>query len=196
MDLRFELKKPYLEIYVWEDLWKKVDNQLIKDYLPSIKQCRTLEALEEAFSCIELKIAKNFLVKQLSFRRYLAGELRAKMERRCLSNEVICAALTWAEQLGYLHQEEDLCAFIDKELQSGRGPKMIAWKLQSKERDCDAAALVRSRVSQEKEVEVIKQLLSARLKRHSLEKTRTFLSRRGFYASSIQIALSAGKTLQ
>lgn len=152
--------------------------------------------LEELFSAMEKRQARQFVLKRLAIKSYATAELRQKLEERLVSAEVIEAVIDEFEQLGYLNDREWIAAFLRQK--SREGPRLLAAKLRAK--GLPEEMIFEALASHKNPAEEQNQLLSLLKTRYRTKNLTDFkekqkviasLARKGFDISSIKQAIDA-----
>lgn len=135
MVLKLEIKKddPKTLILYWEgEIWREVCKSLFFNDLKKFPADLQREDFYSRFTLLEEKIAKRYVVYQLSRRNFLSSELEAKLLAKGFSSNSVKAALSSCCEKGYLNDAEEIARMFAKEIRKGHSSKATYFKLKQK----------------------------------------------------------------
>lgn len=113
------------------DLWHQVHASIFGKF-PKFPETYSQEELDELFSLLERKGAKNFLLRRLAMKNYHSTELLAALAKRGVDEAVSLPLLAEFSQQGYLNDEAWLNSSIRALRQQRFGFKAIEMKMRMK----------------------------------------------------------------
>jgi SOS response regulatory protein OraA/RecX len=134
MDIKITTAKEdskLINIIIDDRVWKKLRKSLFINHLNDIRECLSLNELEEKFEAIEQKIAKHKAIALLAARSYFSCDLKRKLESLGLSPKTVTLVLKDCKHLGYLNDDEKSKMLVVKLINKGYGPHFIAGHLKA-----------------------------------------------------------------
>jgi len=174
-----------IEIFVDQQPWKIVRKSLFLKELSALLKAATEEELQEIFSQIETRVAKEAALFLLARRSYFTQELAGKLRQKKLSSTSITYAISECQRLGYLDDALRTKSLVASQKARGVGPRLIALKLRQKSggvkcEELEVGALDAARLYLDKRFK--KRVLT----REERQKAFMALQRRGFDLNTIQ----------
>lgn len=125
-------RKTQLWIYLDGEKWRTGDTAILgkKPDLPATSNC--LNELEDVYTSLEYKGARNYVYRKLASRSFSSFELLTLLTNKFVSDLNCQKIIDELTQQGYLNDDEWAEAFIKSQTRKKNGPKAILRKLQSK----------------------------------------------------------------
>lgn len=174
------VRKGYLEIFLDEELWKRVPRRYFRKHISNLLEA---EDFKKEFASIEKKEAMQLGLDLLAERAYTKKNLRETMARRNLSNAAINEAIAKLEP--YLDDEAMVRSMVRVMKQRGKGPRYILQRLRLK---CDFSqeeiqTFIDDELTHEEQLEMAKTLLKKKFRKVTWEnraKANRLLVSRGY----------------
>ena len=173
--MSFRLSKSRFDPTIFEIYENEIIADEIRIAFPVKKIPFAFDSLEEIHQWVqetESKLAWHSACASLAIRNHASQQLKAKLERKGFSSDVIEKTTAKLVDMGLIKDDEWIFALIEKELRSGHGPRYIEAKLRSQGIPFSEG---RKMVTKERQQEAIERLIK---KKGSMDKAA--LLRRGF----------------
>lgn len=131
----------------------------------------------------EHKKAEDYLLNLLSYRPYSCEEVRIRMRRKGVKEEVIEETINQAKRAGYLNDLEFAKMWVESRLKfKPRSVRQLKQELKEKGIALETIEKVTEEINEEEEYNLAKRLVEQKLRRGSLswDKMGSYLGRRGF----------------
>jgi regulatory protein len=189
-----KFKKTY-QLFLDDDLWETVHVSIFGNR-PNFGEVQSVEELNEKFTSLEFKGAKNFVLRRLTQKNYHSAELEKALKVRLVSPGVISQILEDFIRLGYLNDEAWLSSFVRSLRLQKFGFNSILLKLRRKGISDDVAHQVIQEIKENEleegnEQASIQKLLETRYKNRDLsirkerDKVIAALVRKGYQFDDI-----------
>jgi len=140
----------------------------------------------------EYKKAEDYLLNLLGYRPYSCEEVRIRMRRKGVKEEIIEETINQAKRAGYLNDLEFAKMWVESRLKfKPRSRRQLRQELREKGIAEDSIEKVTEEINEEEEYNLAKRLVEQKLRRSSLswDKMGSYLGRRGFSFEIIRKAL-------
>ncbi|MBY0529731.1 MAG: recombination regulator RecX [Rhabdochlamydiaceae bacterium] len=121
-----------LDLFWGEELFCTVVKKLFFKELRRLSSLLDFAEFKQRWRELEVKIAKQEVIKLLSKKGYLSDELRQKLALKHFSDESIEQAISFTQTSGYIDDEIEIQRLVKSSLRKGKGPKAVLHQLKQK----------------------------------------------------------------
>lgn len=144
----------------------------------------------------KIKKARNRVLRLLTYRARCVAEIRADLERKLYTPEVIEAVIAEMLRYGYLNDESFAAEYVEYRKLRGYGPKRVRYELIARGLDKEIVdAQLEEKFDEEEDLARMRSMLQRRIEREAeidnrwLQRQAAFLQRRGFQDGLIMTVL-------
>jgi len=112
--------------------WAKVYRRYFFRKIKTLSKDLTLDEIYKALDKISFESGQTYALNLIAYRPRTEKELASKLRERLIPSAQIDQILEKCRTWGYLNDEEELTRFIASEIRNGRGPYLIAQKVQNR----------------------------------------------------------------